>query len=128
MRYTPNGFKIPETGDTDFWDQHEFNVERLDAHTHDGVNSDPLPPGATDPYKVEIAVLDWVGASAPYYFDIEFPISWDKTWADGEPCPVKVIVRDTDENQVFLDNTRLTSGDGVRVYSSIKAIYVVGLY
>ncbi|HYX39929.1 MAG TPA: hypothetical protein VE954_43085 [Oligoflexus sp.] len=127
MRYTPNGFKIPTDEDQDFWDQNEFNVERLDAHTHDGVDSEPLAPGATEPYKVDIAVLDWVGASAPYYYDVVFPIGWDKTWANGEPCPVQIVVRDTNETQVFLDTARVAA-TGIRVYSSVKAVYVVGLY
>lgn len=33
------GFKKPTTGDRDWYDQLEFNIDRTDAHTHDGVTS-----------------------------------------------------------------------------------------
>jgi hypothetical protein len=129
MRFTDYGYKVPETDDQDFWAQFEYDIERLDGHNHDGVNSSKIVPGATEPYEVTTAVIDWVGGSAPYYIDIDFPAPWNMTWASGDPCPVQVVVRDAAGTQVFLETTRKAVGDdGLRIKSSVKAIYTVGLY
>lgn len=128
MFLTTYGYKVPDTDDEDFWASIVFDIERLDDHNHDGLNSSKLNPGATTPYEVTTAVIDWIGGSAPYYIDIDFPAPWNMSWASGDPCPVQVVVRDGSGTQVFLDTTRQASGDGVRIYSSVKAIYTVGLY
>jgi len=41
---TTYGYKKPQDNDTGltFWDDLEFNIDRMDGHTHDGVDSAPL--------------------------------------------------------------------------------------
>lgn len=122
------GYKQPEIDDKDFWDQINFDIQRLNDHTHDGINSQKVVPGAIDPYAELVEIADWVGGSAPYYYDVLFPLPLDMVWADGDPCPVQVVVRDSSENQVFLDSTRAPGGLGVRVFTFVKDDYLVGLY
>ena len=50
---TQYGYKIPELEDKDFWDSYNFNFERLDGHTHDGVDSAFVPPQAVLDPNVE---------------------------------------------------------------------------
>ena len=42
MYLSPNGYKIPELEDKDFWDSYNFNWLRSDSHTHDGIDSLPV--------------------------------------------------------------------------------------
>jgi len=127
MRITNKGYRIPELDDRDFWDSYNFDIERLDGHNHDGVNSEQLTPGAFDPYKETIEVADWVGAGAPFHYDFIFPAPWDMLWADDEPCPVFITARDSEENIVYLEQGRAPSGLGVRLYSSVKLDLIVGV-
>lgn len=39
---TQYGYKIPEVEDKDFFDSYNYNYNRLDTHTHDGVDSAPI--------------------------------------------------------------------------------------
>lgn len=127
MRYTDKGYRIPEINDKDFWDSIVFDIQRLNDHTHDDTDSQRLTPGASAPYAESILVADWVGASAPYYYDFIFPLAWDVTWADGDPCPVTVTARNSSENIVHLEQGREPSGLGVRLYTYVKLDLVLGV-
>jgi hypothetical protein len=127
MRYADKGYKVPEINDTDFWNSIVFDIQRLNDHTHDDVDSQRLTPGAAEPYKVTIGTADWVGASAPYYYDFTFPLTWNVTWADNDPCPVTVTARNTSEDIVYLTQARGASGLGVRLYTYVKLDIVLGV-
>lgn len=127
MRYTDKGYKIPELNDTDFWQSIVYDIQRLNDHTHDDDDSQRLTPGASEPYKQAVLVANWVGASAPYYYDFIFPLSWNITWADGDPCPVTVTARNSDEDIVHLSQGREPSGLGVRIYTYVKLDLILGV-
>jgi hypothetical protein len=126
MKYTDKGYKIPEIDDRDFWDSYNFDIQRLNDHTHDGIDSQRLTPGAAEPYKVSILTADWVGGSAPYYYDFTFPLAWDVTWADNDPCPVNITARNTSEEIVYLEQGR-TASTGVRLYTYVKMDIILGV-
>lgn len=46
MKITVNGYKIPEDNNQNFWSYLEFNINRLDGHSHDGVDSEFLDSSA----------------------------------------------------------------------------------
>ncbi len=51
MILTTYGYKKPEDNDTQFFDYLEFNLDRMDAHTHDGVDSPLIPACHNDSVK-----------------------------------------------------------------------------
>jgi hypothetical protein len=38
------GYKLPATGDRDWYDQLEFNITRQNAHKHDGTDAEKITP------------------------------------------------------------------------------------
>ena len=125
MKYTPHGYKLPELDDKDFWDSINYDIERLDSHNHDGLNSAHLAPGASRAH--EVPITPWVG-TGPYTFDFLFPPIWDMIWEDGEACPVEITVYNVpDGNLVHLDVTREPSGLGIILTSSVAGDYLLGI-
>lgn len=47
MQILSFGYKLAETSDKLFWEYNTFNIQRLNAHTHDGDDSDQLPSPST---------------------------------------------------------------------------------
>lgn len=43
MKVSTYGYKVPEDSDTNFWDYVEYNWNRLNSHSHDGVDSPHIP-------------------------------------------------------------------------------------
>ena len=54
-----NGYKKPEKRDSDWWDQLISNIERINAHEHDGVNSDKISSGNVTKSTATIADTEW---------------------------------------------------------------------
>lgn len=65
---TTYGYKKPENGDRGtWWDDMNDNTDRLDAHTHDGTDSAPLPPTSITKEIQTISSGDWVATSGGLY-------------------------------------------------------------
>jgi hypothetical protein len=78
MTLTTYGYKLPETGDlakgADGWFQQlEFDIERLDGHTHDGVDSSLLPLSSFSPYSGTILAANWAADGAGYKQTVTVP-------------------------------------------------------
>lgn len=57
------GYKLPETGDRGFWTDLEFDIERLNAHDHDGVDSSLISAYNLDKSSQTLLAASWVAVS-----------------------------------------------------------------
>jgi hypothetical protein len=126
MKLTQYGYKLATIDDKSFWDSYNYDIERLDQHNHDGLNSAPLAPGAAVPFGIEIEIIDWIGVG-PFTFPFNFPVGWDMTWDAGDPCPVRITVYDMLGNIVYLDQAAKLDGLGFILTSSVAGNYIVGV-
>lgn len=91
---TQYGYKIPELEDKDFWTSYNFNFERLDQHSHDGIDSPIISAGAGA--GTEVSSEDELDAAllglAPFIFITEsFDLTTRKTLYNN----VKIQSRNT---------------------------------
>lgn len=65
MEVTDYGYRLPEAGDlakgtSGWYESIEFDIERLDSHDHDGVNSKQIDVSAFVPFTNTILAAAWV--------------------------------------------------------------------
>lgn len=63
------GYKKPQTGDKGsiFWTALEDNIQRLNDHTHNGVNSAPIPVTSISKGTATISSAGWVSQGGGVY-------------------------------------------------------------
>jgi hypothetical protein len=63
------GYKLPQDGDSgaSWFDDLEFDVQRLNDHTHDGVDSTLLSPAVITGQILNFATADWGSATLGLY-------------------------------------------------------------
>lgn len=88
------GFKKPQTGDINFFDELEGDIQQLNDHTHNGVDSSLLTPASLNAIAQTISSAGWATAvngiysqtvtmTSPYSYDnviISFRITSDKSF------------------------------------------------
>lgn len=80
---TTYGYKVPSVGDlakgTDGWyESIEFDIDRLDSHDHDGVNSTLLNFGSFAPFTNTVLAINWaLDASGIYKQTVTVPSGVD---------------------------------------------------
>ncbi len=69
------GFEKPATGDkgSTFFPALESDIQQMNDHNHNGVNSAKLAAGSTQATVQHLAHASWVGASAPYSMVVTIP-------------------------------------------------------
>lgn len=68
------GFKKPQTGDKGsvFWPALEQDIQLLNDHTHNGVNSAKITAASISPVKLSLSSADWVSQGGGVYrMDVE---------------------------------------------------------
>lgn len=70
MQTLSYGYKLPETGDkgAPLFTALEDNIERVNDHTHNGVNSSALPAQSIVGVTQTILAVDWVAFGAPGFY------------------------------------------------------------
>lgn len=64
-----NGYKLPQSPDRGFtfFPALEFNIQRLNDHTHDGVDSEKIDASAIDSITQTILAAGWVSLGSGNY-------------------------------------------------------------
>jgi len=57
---TTKGYKLPTKGNADFWSQLEFDIQRLNDHKHDNIDSQPLSPPSIVKSVQTVSAGSWV--------------------------------------------------------------------
>jgi len=78
VRTTPYGYRVPETGDRakgalGWYVAIEFDIDRLDNHNHDGINSRQLSSTAIPASTVDVLAADWVVDGVGYRQTLTMP-------------------------------------------------------
>jgi hypothetical protein len=78
MQTLTYGYRKPETGDRakgagGWMESIAYDIERLNDHDHDGINSPLLPIDSFSPYTNSILAAGWVADGSGYYQDITVP-------------------------------------------------------
>lgn len=82
---TTYGYKKPQAGDrgqvwcTDL----EFNIDRLDAHNHDGINGPKIAPSALSKSTQDILAANWGADSGGSTFSQTISMPTGYTFADS---------------------------------------------
>lgn len=116
------GLKKPVDGDDSaaWMEDHEDNLDLLDAHNHNGTNSSKLTSAAIDKESVEAVVVgDWTGGSAG---------AWTLGTAITVPAAFQSITTHSAElcNVVVYIDDDATNGYNERVYPKITFIGALG--
>jgi hypothetical protein len=82
MVTTSYGYRIPEAGDRakgalGWYESIEFDVQRLNDHTHNGIDSASLNVNAFSPYSGTILAAGWTTSGTTYAQDITTPVGID---------------------------------------------------
>ena len=72
------GYKLPQTGDKGsvWFPALEDDITQLNAHNHDGTNSEPIPGGSIIPSITNIAASDWVAFGSGYRVLVTLPTGY----------------------------------------------------
>lgn len=78
MRTTTYGYRVPETGDPakgigGWYESVEFDVDRVDSHNHDGINSRLLSSTAIPTETVSVLAAGWVADGPAYKQTVTMP-------------------------------------------------------
>lgn len=102
------GYKKPQNGDdsSQWFSDIAEDIQLVNDHTHNGVNSSQLSTGAIEKEAVVTkSVSDWVGASAPYTVAIsssEVPAVFQSASKfSSETCNVIIMEDDSATNNYF---------------------------
>lgn len=66
------GYKKPETGDKGsiFFPALEYNIQQLNDHTHNGINSSKLNTSSSVVMTSTILAANWIDSGAGYWYQI----------------------------------------------------------
>lgn len=57
---TARGYRKPQSGDRGWYSDLEFNIDRVDAHSHDGSDSVALPSSSITKSTQDVLAASWV--------------------------------------------------------------------
>ena len=106
-RELSNGYILPEDGDFgDTWfDDLEANIQRVNDHNHDGINSSNIPSTAITAVVVSVPAASFTGSNGDFTanFTVNTTINLDQR---------TIYVRDAvTKQQAFLDVTRVSTSE-----------------
>jgi hypothetical protein len=107
------GYILPQTGDKGdvFFPALEFDIQRLNDHNHNGVNSEKIPTTNIDPVKQSLPSAGWL---------LESPGKWyqELDLVNVDYANVVIIVKNSLGEQLFLDVKPGTSSKKYKVYTN----------
>jgi hypothetical protein len=82
MVTTSYGYRVPEAGDRakgslGWYESIEFDIERLNDHSHNGIDSAQLNVNSFSPFTATLAAADWVVSGSGYSQDASTPVGID---------------------------------------------------
>ena len=91
-----NGFKLPEDGDTgsSWFDDLEFNIQHVNDHDHDGVNSELLTAASITAQILNFASADWGAPTEGLYSQtkiIPSSLTYDNTMKEARDASGTVL-------------------------------------
>lgn len=119
MQTLSYGFKLPENGDkgTTLFDALAENIERLNAHSHDGTNSAPITSLSVQGVTITILAANWTqfGPVGHYRQLVSLPLGFDfdkvhlsvRTQA-GEYCYPQIEKFDVTQFYIYTTDPTLT--------------------
>jgi hypothetical protein len=99
------GYKKPQTGDKGsiFWPALEFDIQRLNDHTHDGINSSKIPTTSIEAVNQVVLAANWgAGVNGTYAQTIIIPSGVDL--AKSYP-----VISDNTTGKILLLSTQILS-------------------
>jgi len=125
MQTLSKGYKKPGSGDTGFWDELEDNIERLNAHNHDGQDSELLDASSVAAISQTLDSNWEVDATHGFKLTVALPLSLTSTNHTFDN--VQIEFRNAAGNKFFLDTERLTDTT-YDVFSNDDSLELVAVY
>jgi hypothetical protein len=104
---TSKGFRKPQAGDRNWYSDLEFNIDRTDAHRHDGLDSVLLASPSITKATQDVLAASWVSlGEGNYRQTLTFPLTY--SWNDAQ---IKFYVNGgaMDGEEVLLSVKRLSA-------------------
>lgn len=122
MQTLTYGLKRPDTGDTGFFDEMEDNIDRLDAHNHDGVDSALLTASSLSSVTQAVSAASWANVSGGIYSQVvtmTSPLTFDET---------AISFRDGTTKEILYLRAVKASSNTFTVYSSDNTLTLSVVY
>jgi hypothetical protein len=124
---TTYGYKKPITGERGYFTSLEFNIDRTDSHSHDGITAPLLAPIAISKPTATLASGAWVavaGKTGLFRQDVTLPASYTM-----EQVGLKFLVSGGGEDgaELLLSVDKLTS-TSFRVYINDSSLALKVVY
>lgn len=107
------GYKKPQTGDkgSTWFPDLEADIQQLNDHVHNGINSAKIPTTNIDPVKQSLLSANWL---------LESPGKWyqELDLVDVDYANVVIIVKNSLGEQLFLDVKPGSSAKKYKVYTN----------
>lgn len=123
MQTLTYGYKKPGAGDGGavFYPALEFNIQRLNDHTHNGSNSSKLNTSATEVLTVDIEDADWDAvANGTYRQSVALPgaLTYDKCMISCKDTDTGNIIYPTIE-KIDANNFYVYTNDSTKNYTMV---------
>lgn len=116
------GLKRPDTGDTGFFDELEFNITQLDAHTHDGVTSALIGVTSISATTQAVSSAGWGSVSGGIYSQVvtmTSPLTYDQS---------SISFRDSSTKEILHLKCVKASSNTFTVYSNDNTLALSVVY
>lgn len=122
---TARGYRKPQTGDRGWYSDLEFNIDRVDAHSHNGTDSVALPSSTITKSTQDVLAANWSSqGEGNYKQTLTLPLgyNWNDSQirfyvnggpADGQEVLLSVKRVSTNTFDVFINDNSL----------ELKAVY-----
>ncbi len=116
------GYILPQTGDKGsvWFPALEDDIEQLNSHNHDGVNSEQIPGSSIASGTADILPADWVAFGTGYRFLVTLPSGFT---VDGSHKEFRLVGAPADGGLIF-PTIEKVSANTMYVYSNDATITV----
>lgn len=116
------GFKKPSAGDSGgvFFPALELNIQKLNDHTHDGLNTSKIQSTSISLVSAELLKTGWVAYNNGWRMEVDMPVG--KLYNNSF-----ILFRDKNGHQLFLDVEKISDAK-YYVYCNDNTLDLTALY
>src|SRR5690606_29943587 len=120
---TTMGYQKPAIRDSDWWDQIEHNIDRMDSHDHDGTDGEKIAAKNITKSTTTITSNDWGSDSGGSTF------TYSVTMPSGHEFDNAVImVKDTDSGDVIYPTITKTGASAFDITVNDNTLNLTVIY
>lgn len=119
------GYKLPQTGDRNFWSDLSFDIQRLNDHKHDGVDSVSLTPYNIAKGTNTISSANWVAVGGGTY---KQTITMPTNYLFDESIIKHVVTSGTHAGKEILATLKKITASSYEIYVNDNTMDLIARY